>query len=312
MSNELSNRIFHDDAKARAWLESALWPEGRVCGHCGVVNQCTALETRAGWYQCNACRKQFSVTVGTLFERSHIPLSKWLMAAFLLCSSKKGMSTHQLHRILGVSYKSTWFMMHRLREAMRDGKFPGPLGGDGKAVEADETYIGGKESNKHSAKRTVRGGVGLKEPAVALVERGGKVRSFHVPAVNAETLRPILVAQIDRKSYLMTDSFKGYVLVGREFADHQAVSHDTGEYVRGNAHTNTVENYFSILKRGITGTYHHVSQQHLKRYLAEFDFRYNERSGLGVNDAERAAKALKGIVGKRLTYRRTGERAARE
>lgn len=305
MANELNNRIFLDHTAARAWLESHLWPDGPVCAHCGALGEATSLETRPGWYQCNACRKQFSVTVGTLFERSHIPLNKWLMAAFLLCASKKGMSTHQLHRMLGVSYKSTWFMMHRLREAMREGKFPSPLGGERKAVEADETYIGGKESNKHRNKRLARTDGGGKEPVLSLVERGGFVRSFHLPTVNNSTLRPILVAQIDRNSYLMTDGHRGYQLVGREFARHESVSHETGEYVRGDAHTNTIENYFSILKRGINGTYHHVSQQHLKRYLAEFDFRYNERSKLGVSDAERAAKALKGIVGKRLTYRRT-------
>ncbi|HVM80086.1 MAG TPA: IS1595 family transposase [Stellaceae bacterium] len=315
MTNELSNRIFHDEAKARQWLEAALWPAGPICGHCGVVGQATALETRPGWYQCNACRAQFSVTVGTLFERSHIPLNKWLMVAFLLCSSKKGISAHQIHRMIGVSYKSTWFMMHRLREAMRDGHFPGPLGGDGKTVEADETFVGGKEKNKHARKRMTIGKTnyhGGKEPVLSLVERQGSVRSFHVPAVNSHNLREVLVAQIDRKSYLMTDAYTAYTMVGREFAKHETVSHEAGEYVRGEAHTNTVEGYFSILKRGITGVYHHVSQQHLKRYLAEFDFRYNERSRLGVSDAERAAKALKGIVGKRLTYRRTGERAARQ
>ncbi|QEX18616.1 DDE transposase [Hypericibacter terrae] len=310
MANELSNPVFQDAYKARAWLEAALWPDGPVCGHCGAIESATPIATRPSWYQCNACRKQFSVTVGTLFERSHIPLNKWLLAAFLLCASKKGISTHQMRRMIGVSYKSTWFMMHRLREAMREGQFPGPLGGEGKTVEADETYVGGKEKNKHRNKRT-KGNIGGKgkEVVFSLVERGGSVRSHHVPEVNAKTLRPILVAQIDRKSFLMTDEAGQYYHPGKEFAKHETVNHGAGEYVRGEAHSNTVENYFSILKRGITGTYHHVSQQHLKRYLAEFDFRYNERSGLGVNDSERATKALKGIVGKRLTYRRTGQRA---
>jgi transposase-like protein len=304
-TNELSNPVFADAAKAREWLENALWPEGPICPHCGSIDEATAITTREGWYQCNAseCRSQFTVTVGTLFERSHIPLNKWLMAAFLLCASKKGISTHQMHRMIGVSYKSTWFMMHRLREAMRDGKFPGPLGGQNKVVEADETYIGGKAANRKYH-------VPAKEAAFSLVERKGKVRSFHVPAVNAKTLRPILVSQVSRKSYLMTDQSKVYPKIGDEFAGHGTVNHSIEEYVRGYFwHTNTVENYFSILKRGIFGTYHHVSQQHLKRYLAEFDFRYNERSGLGVSDAERATKALKGIVGKRLTYRRTNQAA---
>src|SRR6185312_8517364 len=211
MTAELQNPIFQDADKARSWLESHLWAEGPVCGYCGAVTEATAISTRPGYYQCNACRKQFTVMVGTLFERSHIPLNKWLMAAFLLCASKKGISTHQMHRMIGVSYKSTWFMMHRLREAMRDGHFPGPLGGEGKAVEADETYIGGKERFKHKSKRNPKniGAVG-KETVFSLVERGGKVRSHHVPEVNMKTLRPILVAQVDRKSILMTDEAGQY------------------------------------------------------------------------------------------------------
>jgi transposase-like protein len=305
MANELSNKVFHDADKARVWLEKLLWADGPVCGHCGSINNATPLSSRPGLYQCNAkeCRKQFTVTVGTLFERSHIPLNKWLMAAFLLCASKKGISTHQMHRMIGVSYKSTWFMMHRLREAMRDGTFSDPLGGANKVVEADETYVGGKAANR-------KGKVPPKEAAFALVERDGRVRSFHVPAVNAKTLRPLLMQQVDRKSYLMTDEAAIYKAMGAEFMGHGSVNHSAEEYVRGGFwHTNTVENYFSILKRGIVGTYHHVSQQHLKRYLAEFDFRYNERTKLGVTDAERAAKALQGIVGKRLTYRRTDKGA---
>jgi len=301
MANELNNPVFQDADKARAWLEAALWPDGPVCGHCGTIDAATALSTRPGWYQCNACRKQFSVAVGTLFERSHIPLNKWLLAAFLLCASKKGMSAHQMHRMIGVSYKSTWFMMHRLREAMREGQFSGPLGGQNKVVEADETYIGGKAANR-------KGKVPPKEAVVALVEREGKVRSTHVARVNAKTLRPIIVKQASRKSYLMTDESTIYPKIGDEFAGHGTVNHSIEEYVRGGFwHTNTVENYFSILKRGITGTYHRVSEQHLKRYLGEFDFRYNERSGLGVSDTDRATKALKGIVGKRLTYRRANQ-----
>ena len=310
-TNHLDNPIFQDADKARAWLEGHLWRDGPVCGYCGTVNNATALATRPGYYQCNepSCRCQFTVLVGTLFERSHIPLNKWLMAAFLLCSSKKGISAHQMHRMIGVSYKSTWFMMHRLREAMRDGHSTDPLGGQNKIVEADETYLGGKEANKHANKRNRqgRGPVG-KEPVISLIERKGRVRSHHLPAVNAKNLWPVLTSQIDRKSYLMTDESKLYWKIGEEFSGHGSVNHSIEEYVRGGFwHTNTVENYFSILKRGITGTYHHVSQQHLKRYLAEFDFRYNERAALDVDDKLRAEKALKGIVGKRLTYRRTNK-----
>jgi transposase-like protein len=302
MSNELNNATFQDESKAREWLEAQLWPEGPICPHCGTLAESTPIATRAGWYQCNACRKQFSVTVGTLFERSHIPLNKWLMAAFLICASKKGMSTHQLHRMLGVSYKSTWFMMHRIREAMREGKFP-PLGGTGKFVEADETFTGGKAKNRAYKPPP------SKEPVFALVERGGKVRSYHVPEVTATTLKPIIVDAIAKDSHFRTDESGVYWSVGEQFASHKTVIHSLGEYVRGDAHTNTIEGYFSILKRGIYGVYHHVSQDHLKRYLCEFDFRYNYRTALGFTDRERTTIALKGIVGKRLTYRRTGERA---
>jgi transposase-like protein len=298
--NELNNGTFQDETKAREWLEALLWPDGPSCGHCGTLNEATAISTRPGWYQCNACRSQFSVTVGTLFERSHIPLNKWLMAAFLICASKKGMSTHQLHRMLGVSYKSTWFMMHRIREAMREGKFP-PLGGEGKFVEADETFTGGKAKNRAYKAPPA------KEPVLALVERGGKVRSYHVPEVTATTLKPIIVDAIAKDSHFRTDESGVYWEVGEQFASHRTVTHSINEYVRGDAHTNTVEGYFSIFKRGIYGTYHHVSQTHLKRYLGEFDFRYNYRIALGFTDRERATIALKGIVGKRLTYRRTGE-----
>ena len=305
MANELKNKVFHDADAARDWLEAHLWPDGPICGHCGTVGEATAITTRPGVYQCNACRAQFSVTVGTLFERSHIPLHKWLLVAFLMCASKKGMSAHQVHRMIGVSYKSTWFMMHRLREAMRELN-PAPVGGEGKFVEADETYIGGKEKNKHVGKRK-RGNIGGmgKETVFALVERGGRVQSRTVPDVSAKTLRPIMVQQIHEATALMSDDAGQYRHMGEDFPKHQVVNHSILEYVRGDAHTNTVEGYFSILKRGITGTYHHVSPQHLKRYLGEFDFRYNQRSAFGVTDAERASKALAGIVGKRLTYRRT-------
>ena len=308
--SDLSNRIFTDETAARRFLEASRWPDGPVCPFCGQQETVGVLPAKgsmgAGWYHCRECRKKFTVRVGTLYERSHIPLHKWLFATHLMCASKKGMSAHQLHRMLGITYKSAWFMAHRIREGMRELN-PGPLGGEGKTVEADETYIGGKEKNKHHSKRTSAvGGVG-KEIVFSLVERGGSVRSSHVPEVSAKTLRPILVAQVNRKSILMSDDAGQYRVLGREFARHEFVNHRIEEYVRGEAHTNTIEGYFSVLKRGLTGTYHHVSQQHLMRYLGEFDFRYNERSALGVNDAERAAKALKGIEGKRLTYRRTNE-----
>lgn len=303
MANELTNPVFQDADQAREWLEAHLWEQGPVCPFCGTVDASTAVKTRPGLYQCNTteCRKQFTVTVGTLFERSHIPLNKWLLVAFLISSSKKGMSAHQIHRMIGVSYKSTWFMMHRIREAMREGIVPGGLGGANQVVEVDETYVGGKSKNRKSH-------VPAKEAVVALVERDGRVRSTHVPAVTSKNVREVMVQQASRKSYIMTDESAVYPKIGEEFAGHGTVNHSIEEYVRGGFwHTNTVENYFSILKRGITGTYHHVSQQHLKRYLAEFDFRYNERKGLGVSDKQRAAKLLKGITGKRLTYRRINE-----
>lgn len=315
MANELGNPVFNDETKARAWLEAHLWPKGPVCPHCGVINEATLIQGekqshRDGLYMCNACRKQFTVTVGTVFERSHVPLNKWLMATFLLCASKKGMSAHQMHRMLGVTYKTAWFMCHRIREAMREGHFS-PIGGSGKTVEADETFVGGREKNKHARKRKADniGGMG-KEPVFALVERGGRVRSTHTADVTSKTLRPILEAQLaDAKATkLMTDGEGQYRVLADMFASHETVNHSIGEYVRGEAHTNTVEGYFSILKRGIIGTYHHVSPEHLKRYLAEFDFRYNERSALDVTDKQRAAKALSGIVGKRLTYRRPSRR----
>ncbi|MBI1328603.1 MAG: IS1595 family transposase [Alphaproteobacteria bacterium] len=306
MADPLNNKIFQDPQKARAWLEALLWADGRVCGYCGVADESSPITGREGYYQCNACRKQFTVQVGTVFERSHIPLNKWLMAAFLLCASKKGMSAHQMHRMLGITYKSAWFMCHRLREAMAPlkGKV-GPLGGEGMIVEADTTYIGGKEKNKHRNKRT-KGNIGGKGKMIAhtLIERGGRARSDHIANVAGKTLRPVVMKQVSRKSSLMTDTAGGYMAMGKEFARHEMVDHGAGEYVRGDAHSNTVESYFATLKRGIVGTYHHVSEAHLKRYLAEFDFRHNERSALGVNDSERATKALQGIVGKRLTYRR--------
>jgi transposase-like protein len=295
---DLTAPRFHNEEDARKFLESVRWPEGPVCPHCGEVGAAYATK-KPGLYRCASaeCRKDFTVTVGTLFERSHVLLHKWLLATHLLMSSKKGMSAHQLHRTLAVTYKTAWFMAHRIRAAL--SPIPGahgPLGGKNKVVEADETYVGGKAKNRKNK-------VPTKEAVFSLVERGGKVRSRHVTDVTGKTLRDAIVTQVDRASYLMTDEAPTYTKTGGEFAGHGTVNHSKEEYVRAYFwHTNTVEGYFSILKRGIVGTYHHVSKEHLHRYLAEFDFRYNERSKLGVNDAERATKALKGIEGKRLTY----------
>jgi transposase-like protein len=301
------NPIFHDELKARAWLEARLWPNGPVCPKCGVVNEATLMRGkshRAGLYQCNACREPFSVTVGTLYERSHVPLHKWLAATYLMMASKKGMSALQISRMIGVTYKTAWFLCHRIRESLRDHSDT-PLGGAGKIVEADETYVGGKDSNRSKSKR--RGRVGpaeTKEPVVALVERGGRVRSFHIPDVNSKNLRPILYEQIRQATHLMTDASPIYPRIGAEFAAHSSVNHSIDEYVRGDVSTNSVESYFAILKRGVIGTFHHVSAQHLKRYVGEFDYRYNTRIALGYDDMARFNESFPGIVGKRLTYRR--------
>lgn len=284
---------FTNSDKAREHLEAIRWAHGPECPHCGSVDNSRRLEGkshRPGLLKCRDCNKQYTVTVGTVFERSKIPLHKWFQAVYLLCSSKKGMSSHQLHRTLGVTYKTAWFMAHRIREAMREGTWD-KLGGDGGLVEADETYIGGKKKT--------RGGYAHKEAVVSLVERGGKVRSVHVPKVNAASLRPILTEQIAKEANLRTDKANYYASVGKEFASHLSVDHGIGEYVRGDAHTNTLEGYFAILKRGIKGIYQHVGPYHLKRYLGEFDFRYNTRK---ISDWERTEIALKGISGKRLTY----------
>jgi transposase-like protein len=297
----LTDPIFHDEDKAREHLEHLRWPDGPWCPHCGStdVKRLEGKSYTAGALYCRDCRKKFTVAVGTLFERSHIPLHKWVLAFHLMAASKKGMSAHQLHRMLDVTYKTAWFMAHRIREAMRELAGAGPLGGPNSVVEVDETFVGGKAKNRKSGAP-----VRPKEAVMALVERSGRVRSFHVASVNAATLRPILTAQLDRKSYLMTDEAAYYTSMGREFGGHGTVNHSIEEYVRGGFwHTNTVESYFAILKRGIFGVYHHVSPKHLKRYVGEFDFRYNARH---VSDAARANAALRGVEGKRLTYRRTG------
>lgn len=301
--SKLSSPEFHDEEAAIAHLESIVWADGAVCPHCGSVERLGRLKgktARPGLWKCYNCRKQFTVKVGTVFESSHVPVHKWLQAAYLMASSKKGISAHQLHRTLEVQYNTAWFMAHRLREAMRVLKIE-PMGGEGSTVEADETYVGGLEKNKHKSKRlnAGRGTVG-KEAVFSLIERGGKVRSNHVQHVTAENLRPIMFEQLHADSRLMTDEARVYSPLGRAFAEHHTVNHGIGEYVRGDAHTNTIEGYFSIFKRGMKGVYQHCSSKHLKRYLAEFDFRYNER---GVADMERTNAVLSGIIGKRVTYR---------
>jgi len=308
MSAILQNPIFTDNDKAREWLERRIWAAGRICPHCGRISYSTPLKGekhRPGLYQCNdaKCREQFTVTVGTVFERSKIPLSKWLAALFLMVASKKGVSAHQVHRMLGISYKSTWFMMHRLREAMRQGALA-PMGGAGSIVEIDETFIGRK------AGMPIKRGTNHKHVVLTLVERGGSVRSFHVDSVKKEDVLPIIRANLDRETHVITDEAKRYAQLGDEFAKHDAIDYSREEYgytdrkTGVNVNTNTIEGYYSIFKRGMKGVYQHCSEKHLHRYLAEFDFRYSNRSALGCEDMERADRMVLGIVGKRLTYRR--------
>ena len=309
----LKDPIYHDEDAARAHLESLLWPHGPSCPRCGVtedrITKLQGASTRPGVYKCKDCRKPFTVTVGTVMERSHVALSKWVLAAHFMASSKKGMSALQLQRLMGTNYETAWFLFHRLREAatITGG---GTLGGEGKFVEADTTYVGGKEKNKHVGKRNPKniGGMG-KAIVHTLVERGGRARSHHIAKVTGKTLRPIIVQHVSRKSALMTDTAGEYLHIGKEFARHEMVDHGKDEYVRGDAYSNTVEGYFSILKRGVYGTFHHISEAHLHRYLAEFDFRYGTRSALGVTDVERAEELLRGTKGKRLMYRQPAKAA---
>jgi transposase-like protein len=300
---------FRDDTAAREYLETLLWPEGPVCPHCGVVNHAYATK-RPVVFRCaeKECRKDFTVTMRTVMERSKIALHKWLQAFHLMCSSKKGVSAHQLHRTLDIGYEAAWFMAHRIREAMRDGGLS-PLGGEGKIVEADETYYGDIPEAK-LRKFTTTGrpmsrkkhGPGKKRAVVALVERDGRVRSFHPAQADGETVTKIVRDNIARETRLHTDESKLYFKSGKDFAAHETVNHAAKEYARGDVTTNTVEGYFSIFKRGMKGIYQHCGEKHLHRYLAEYDFRYNHRVRLGYNDGERAALAVKGAAGKRLTY----------
>ncbi len=302
--SDLSKPMFKDETKARMWLESQIWPDGPVCPHCGS-GDATRLEGKShrdGLLQCNNCREQFTATVGTVFERSKIALTKWLMAVYLLSASKKGISTAQLSRMLGLPYKTAWFMTHRIREAMKDGK--SPLGGPDKIVEADETYFG--NGTRRSRTKAGRKTGADKWKVLSLVERNGKARSVHLDYITTNEVRAALVTNVDRKSHLMTDERNVYTGVGTEFASHGTVNHSIHEYGRGDISTNTVEGFFSIFKRGMKGIYQHCGEAHLHRYLAEFDFRYSHRVKLGFSDMDRANALLKGIVGKRLTYRRIG------
>ncbi|MBW8312079.1 MAG: IS1595 family transposase [Rhizobium sp.] len=296
MSADLFAPHFHDADKARAYLEALRWPHGPVCPHCGVEGEHYALKGaahRPGLMKCKDCRKQFSVTVGTVFEKSKIPLNKWLMAVHLMCASKKAISSHQIHRMLGVTYKSAWFMTHRIREAMKPGS-TGLMGSGGGVVEADETYWGTSKSKPAKAR-----GYEHKMKVVSLVERGGEKRSIVVQSVNSKTLRVVLEANVCKSAHLMTDEFGGYKKLGKEFASHRFTTHQSGQYADGETHSNTVESSFSLLKRGLIGTFHHVGERHLQRYVTEFDFRWNHRK---VTDRERSDTLLAGVGGKRLTY----------
>lgn len=300
----ISERFSTEEA-AREWLESKRWPEGAACPHCGgaeVYKLTPKPESkkpgRKGLYKCKYCRKQFTVTVGTIFEDSHIPLNKWLLGIYLLCSSKKGMSAHQLHRMLGITYKAAWFMCHRIRYAMQQ---PAALEKMSGIVEIDETYVGGKRRKGEWKKGGFEGGPhSHMQPVVSLVQRDGTVRSFHMRRVTEENVTEVIREHIDSNATVMTDESKVYDKLRHEFVRHGRVNHKKGEYSRGDTTTNTVEGFFSLLKRGIRGVYHHVGEGHLHRYLSEFDFRYNARK---VSDADRTDLAIAGFEGKRLKYR---------
>jgi transposase-like protein len=307
----LSHPVYHDEEQARLYLQDVRWPDGVYCPFCGSLDGIKPLGGESmgpGWFYCTACQDKFTVRVGSVLERSHIPIHKWLLAFRLMASSKKGISAHQLHRTLGITYKSAWFMAHRIREAMTDTD-PAPLGGENKIIEADETYFGRAGDPKDSVfvngKGWVRRGGEDKMKVMTLVERGGKARSVHIDRATSAELNRVLVAKADPQSRLMTDDLPAYRRPGRRFAGHETVNHTAEEYVRGEAHTNTVEGFYSIFKRGMKGVYKHCTEKHLQRYLAEFDFRYSHRVRLGYDDTTRAMLAIKGAAGKRLTYRRT-------
>lgn len=305
---------FQDETEARRYIEALRWPGGqRVCGKCGSIG--SEYETkREGRYRCGAkeCRKDFTVTTGTVMESSHIKLTVWLMAFYLICASKKGMSAHQLHRSLDVTYKTAWFLAHRVRKAMETGGLAPPMGGAGQIVEADETYYGKvaeERAHRYDGKPYKAGGKNRgpanKRAILALVERGGNVRTFHVAEANRETVAKIVSDNIHPLSRLHTDESRLYPQVGKQFASHETVKHTAGEYARGDVHVNSAEGFFGVFKKGMTGVYQHCGEKHLFRYLAEFEFRHNTRTKLGFTDAMRADRAIEGAEGKRLTYRRT-------
>ncbi len=301
----LSRPEFHSEEAAFAHLERIIWGGAPVCPHCGAVDRITSVKAnpakriRMGLHRCGHCKGQFTVKVGTVFEHMRLPLHKAMQAVYLVTSSKKGISAHQLHRTLEITYKSAWFLLHRIREAMRDGDLS-PFGSGGGIVEVDETFTG---KLKGVPKRRA---FHHKMKVLALIDRGsGKARTMVIDDVKAETLMPLVIANVAREARIMTDEHSGYRDAGKWFASHGTTSHGRGEYVNledRTIHSNTVEGYFSIFKRGMKGVYQHCGEQHLQRYLAEFEFRYNNRVALGFNDTDRAGNALRGIVGKRLTY----------
>jgi transposase-like protein len=306
MASALSAPHFHDEGAAFAYVEKRVWPNGPVCPHCGGVERISKMQgksTRQGLYKCYQCRKPFTVRMGTIFESSHVPLRIWLQAMYLIAGSKKGISSNQLHRTLGVTLKTAWFMAHRIREAMRTGDLD-PMQG---VVEVDETYIG-----RINGARTPRGGVAHKMKVLSLVQRGGGARSVVIDRTSADEIIPVVMANVAREAHIMTDEhaiYRNAKELKTEFAAHSIVRHQFGEYVVGKAYTNTVEGYFSIFKRGMRGVYQWCAEKHLHRYLAEFDFRYSNRVALGCNDEDRANRLLEGIVGKRLTYATANGRA---
>jgi transposase-like protein len=314
LPTELSHSCYHDEDAARAQLEAIRWPDGPFCPYCGSFNHVKPFNGKSmgpGWYHCAMCRRKFTVRVGSIFHRSHVTTFKWLLAFRLMAGSKKGFSAHQLHRTLNVDYKTAWFMEHRIRECM-DESGGDPLGGKDKHIEADETFLGPpavglhRKDNWHfvNGKGWVQKVVDKKQKILTIVERGGRARSIRMDRLTSAEVYAVLRQTADAESKLNTDEAPFYKRPGRYFASHEAVEHYAEEWVRGEAHTNTVEGFFSIFKRGMKGIYQHCSEQHLQRYLNEFDFRYSHRSALGIEDAERSALAIKGAAGKRLLYSR--------